>query len=218
MGSEKEIFDRYGRSYNAGDVIFREGDPGTEMFIIQSGKVKISKLIKGGDEKTLVILGPGDFFGEMAVIDKDNRSANAIAIEPSRLISLDEDVFEMHMQTNPKIVKKILKNLSTRLREANQQIANLMIRDTNRLVANTVLLVAHKHGEEGAEGISMNIDFSISELSKMCGVDIEKTREVVDKMVKARVLKLFGETMVVTSLEGLEKWIRYLEMKEQFGE
>jgi CRP-like cAMP-binding protein len=188
------------------------------MFIIQSGKVKISKLIKGGDEKTLVILGPGDFFGEMAVIDKDNRSANAIAIEPSRLISLDEDVFEMHMQTNPKIVKKILKNLSTRLREANQQIANLMIRDTNRLVANTVLLVAHKHGEEGAEGISMNIDFSISELSKMCGVDIEKTREVVDKMVKARVLKLFGETMVVTSLEGLEKWIRYLEMKEQFGE
>jgi CRP-like cAMP-binding protein len=218
MGSEKEIFDRYGRSYNAGDVIFREGDPGTEMFIIQSGKVKISKLIKGGDEKTLVILGPGDFFGEMAVIDKDNRSANAIALEPSRLISLDEDVFEMHMQTNPKIVKKILKNLSTRLREANQQIANLMIRDTNRLVANTVLLVAHKHGEEGAEGISMNIDFSISELSKMCGVDIEKTREVVDKMVKARVLKLFGETMVVTSLEGLEKWIRYLEMKEQFGE
>jgi CRP-like cAMP-binding protein len=218
MGSEKEIFDRYGRTYNAGDVIFREGDPGTEMFIIQSGKVKITKLIKGGDEKTLVILGPGDFFGEMAVIDKDNRSANAIAVESSRLISLDEDVFEMHMQTNPKIVKKILKNLSTRLREANQQIANLMIRDINRLVANTILLVAHKHGEEGAEGIAMNIDFSISELSKMCGVEIEKTREVVDKMVKARVLKLFGETIVVTSLEGLEKWIRYLEMKEQFGE
>jgi CRP-like cAMP-binding protein len=218
MGSEQEIFERYGRTYNAGDTIFREGDPGTEMFIIQSGKVKITKLVKGGVEKTLVILGPGDFFGEMAVIDKDNRSANAVAVEPSRLISLDEEVFEMHMQTNPKIVKKILKNLTTRLREANQQIANLMIRDTNRLVANTVLLVAHKHGDEGAEGITMNIDFTISELSKMCGVDLEKTHEVVDKMVKARVLKLFGETMVVTSMEGLEKWIRYLEMKEQFGE
>jgi len=218
MGSEQEIFERYGRTYNSGDVIFREGDPGTEMFIIQSGKVKITKLIKGGVEKTLVILGPGDFFGEMAVIDKDNRSANAVAVEPSRLISLDEEVFEMHMQTNPKIVKKILKNLTTRLREANQQIANLMIRDTNRLVANTVLLVAHKHGDEGAEGISMNIDFSIMELSRMCGVDIEKTREVVDKMVKARVIKLFGETIVVASMEGLEKWIRYLEMKEQFGE
>jgi CRP/FNR family cyclic AMP-dependent transcriptional regulator len=218
MSSEQEIFDRYGRTYNAGDIIFREGDVGAEMFIIQSGKVKITKLVKGGVEKTLVILGPGDFFGEMAVIDKDNRSANAVAVEPSRLISLDEDVFEMHMQTNPKIVKKILKNLTTRLREANHQIANLMIRDTNRLVANTVLLVAHKHGEEGAEGISMNIDFSINELSKMCGVDIEKTHEVVDKMVKARVLKLFGETIVVSGMDALEKWIRYLEMKEQFGE
>lgn len=218
MGSEQEIFERYGRTYNAGDVIFHEGDPGAEMFIIQSGKVKITKLVKGGVEKTLVILGPGDFFGEMAVIDKDNRSANAIAVEPSRLISLDEDVFEQHMQTNPKIVKKILKNLTTRLREANQQIANLMIRDTNRLVANTVLLVAHKHGEESAEGVTMNIDFTVAELSKMCGADMDKTREVVDKMVKARVLKLFGETIVVTSLDGLEKWIRYLEMKEQFGE
>jgi CRP-like cAMP-binding protein len=218
MGSEQEIFDRYGRTYNAGDVIFREGDVGAEMFIIQSGKVKITKLIKGGVEKTLVILGPGDFFGEMAVIDKDNRSATATAVEPSRLISLDEDVFEQHMQTNPKIVKKILKNLTTRLRETNQQIANLMIRDTNRRVADEIKWVAGKHGEEGPEGITMNIDFTVNELSKMCGVDLEKTREVVDKMLKARVVKLFGETLVVTSMDGLEKWIRYLEMKEQFGE
>ena len=218
MGSEQEIFDRYGRTYNAGDVIFREGDVGAEMFIIQSGKVKITKLIKGGVEKTLVILGPGDFFGEMAVIDKDNRSATATAVEPSRLISLDEDVFEQHMQTNPKIVKKILKNLTTCLRETNQQIANLMIRDTNRRVADEIKWVAGKHGEEGPEGITMNIDFTVNELSKMCGVDLDKTREVVDKMLKARVVKLFGETLVVTSMDGLEKWIRYLEMKEQFGE
>lgn len=218
MSSEQEIFERYGRTYNTGDFIFREGDPGTEMFIIQSGKVGITKLIKGGVEKTLASLGPGDFFGEMAVIDKANRSANAVAVEPSRLISLDEEVFEMHMQTNPKIVKKILKNLTTRLRDANQQIANLMIRDTNSRVANTIQMEVLKRGEEGVEGISMNPPFIIGDLSRSCGVDIEKAREVVDKMVKARVLKLFGETIVVTSTEGLEKWIRYLEMKEQFGE
>ena len=157
MSSEQEIFEKCGRSYNADDVIFREGDVGNEMFIIQSGKVKISKQLKDGVEKTLVILGAGDFFGEMAVIDKDVRSANAMAMEPSRLIALDEEVFEMHMQTNPKIVKKILKNLTSRLREANQQIANLMIKDANRLVANTILLVVHKHGEEGPNGITMDI-------------------------------------------------------------
>jgi CRP-like cAMP-binding protein len=219
MSSEQEIFERCGRSYNPGDVIFHEGDVGNEMFIIQSGKVKIAKQLKDGVEKTLVILGPGDFFGEMAVIDKDVRSANAVSLEASRLIALDEEVFEMHMQTNPKIVKKILKNLTSRLREANQQIANLMIKDANRLVCNTILLVVHKHGsEEGPGGITMDINFTVPELSKMCGLDTEKTREVVDRLKKARVITLNGEAIQVTSLASLEQFIRFLEMKEQFGE
>lgn len=218
MSTEQEIFDKCGRSYNANDIIFREGDMGNEMFIIQSGKVKITKQLKDGVEKTLVILGPGDFFGEMAVIDKDVRSANAIAMEASRLIALDEEVFEMHMQTNPKIVKKILKNLTSRLREANQQIANLMIKDSNRLVANTILLVVHKHGEDGPGGITMDIPFTVAELSKMCGLDLPKTQEIVDKLIKAKVIHMSGDAIVVTSLENLEKFIRFLEMKEQFGE
>ncbi len=218
MSTEQEIFEKCGRTYNSNDIIFREGDVGNEMFIIQSGKVKISKQLKDGVEKTLVILGAGDFFGEMAVIDKDVRSANAIAMEPSRLIALDEEVFEMHMQTNPKIVKKILKNLTSRLRESNQQIATLLIKDANRLVANTILLVVHKHGEEGPSGITMDINFTVSELSKMCGLDLPKTQEVVDRLVKARVISLSGGAIVVTSLENLEKFIKFLEMKEQFGE
>lgn len=218
MSTEQEIFDKCGRTYDANDVIFREGDLGNEMFIIQSGKVKITKQLNDGAEKILVILGPGDFFGEMAVIDKDVRSANAFAAEPSRLIALDEEVFEMHMQTNPKIVKKILKNLTARLRDANQQIANLMIKDANRLVANTILLVVHKHGEEGGEGITMDIPFTVVELSKMCGLDIAKTQEIVQKLLKAKVVRMAGETIVVTSLDSLEKFIKFLEMKEQFGE
>ena len=218
MSSEQEIFDKCGRSYNPGDVIFREGDMGNEMYIIQSGRVKITKQLKDGVEKTLVILGPGDFFGEMAVIDKDVRSANASAMDASRLIALDEEVFEMHMQTNPKIVKKILKNLTSRLRDANNQIANLMIKDANRLVANTILLVVHKHGQDGPGGITMDINFTVQELSKMCGLDFPKTQEIVDKLIKAKVVSLSGDIIVVTSLDNLEKFIKFLEMKEQFGE
>ncbi len=218
MSTEQEIFDKCGRSYNPGDNIFREGDVGNEMYIIQSGRVKITKQLKDGVEKTLVILGPGDFFGEMAVIDKDVRSANATAVDASRLIALDEEVFEMHMQTNPKIVKKILKNLTSRLRDANQQIANLMIKDANRLVANTILLVVHKHGQEGPTGITMDISFNVPELSKMCGLDLPKTQEIVDKLIKAKVVSLSGDIIIVTSLDNLEKFIRFLEMKEQFGE
>jgi CRP-like cAMP-binding protein len=217
MSTEQEIFEKCGRTYNPGDVIFREGDLGNEMFIIQSGKVKISKQLKDG-EKTLVILGPGDFFGEMAVIDKDVRSANATALEGSRLIALDEEVFEMHMQSNPKIVKKILKNLTARLRDANQQIANLLIKDANRLVANTILLAVHKHGTEGPGGITTDPPLTAAGLSRDCGLDIAKTQEILQKMLKAKVVTVSGETIIVNGLDSLEKFIKFLEMKEQFGE
>jgi CRP-like cAMP-binding protein len=214
MGSEQEIFDKYGREYQAGEIIFREGDVGVEMFIIQSGRVKITKLIKG-EETILVELGPGDFFGEMAVIDKDPRSANAVAVESSRLIVLDEDVFEMHMQTNPKIVKKILKNLTQRLRNSNQTIANLLIKDTNLRVVNTLLREAQR-SESGPDGIAVSL--TVEGLNKACGLELDKTREAVSKMLKARVLKSAEPFMTVASLDSLEKYIKYLEMKEQFGE
>src|SRR6185503_13084051 len=123
MSSEQEIFEKCGRTYNPNDFVFREGDVGNEMFIIQTGKVMITKQLKSGESKTLAVLGPGDSFGEMAVIDKDVRSANAIAIEPSRFIVLDEEVFKIQMQSNPKFVKKTLKILPSRLGDANQKIA-----------------------------------------------------------------------------------------------
>jgi CRP-like cAMP-binding protein len=218
MSGEQEVFEKYGRLYNPNDVVFREGDVGAEMYIIQSGKIMITKQLKSGEEKTLAVLGPGDTFGEMAIIDKDVRSANAIAIEPSRLIALDEELFEAHIQTNPKIVKKILKILSSRLRDANQQIADLMIKNDKRLVANTILLVVHKHGQESADGIEMDINFTVSFLSKMCGLDLAKTQEIIANLVRARVVRMSGDAIVVTSLDNLEKFIKFLEMKELFGE
>ncbi len=218
MSTEQETFEKYGRLYNTNDVIFHEGDEGAEMYIIQSGKVMITKQLKSGEEKTLAVLGPGDSFGEMAVIDKDVRSANAIAMEPSRLIALDEELFEAHIQTNPKIVKKILKILTSRLRDANQQIADLMIKNDKRMVANTILLMVHKHGQEGPDGIVIDSNFTTSFLSKMCGLELTKTQEIVDKLIHARVVKMSGEMLVVTSIDNLEKFIKFLEMKELFGE
>ena len=121
MGSEQEIFDRYGRTYNAGDVIFHEGDAGAEMFIIQSGKVKITKLVKGGVEKTLVILGPGDFFGEMALLDKSPRSATVECAEDSQVFVLLSDQFNEVSSGNPEFVSHMKSLAAARKFEQKQQ-------------------------------------------------------------------------------------------------
>lgn len=218
MSTAHEIFERYGKTYSAGSTIFKEGDLGEELFIIQSGQVKISKKT-AEDEKTLVILSEGDFFGEMAVIDREPRSASAIAIADTKCIVLNQEVFESTMQSNIHIVKKILRNMSARLRDANKQIENLLLKDNNRRIANTLTLLAKKHGTKTPQGIVMDFPLTAVELANSAGLggDLEKVKIIVSKLEKAKVINIIDEKISITSLENLEKFIQYLEMKEEFG-
>jgi CRP-like cAMP-binding protein len=218
MRTAQEIFSRYGKTYAAGDVIFNEGDIGEEMFIIQSGQVKIVKKTNK-EEKTLVILSEGDFFGEMAVIDREPRSAGAVAITETRCIVLNNAVFESTMQSNIHIVKRILRNMSSRLREANKQIANLLLKDHNRRVANTLVLIAQKHGTQTDKGIVMDFPLTVVELASSSGLsaEIDKVKDILSKLEKAKVIRFEGERIIISSLENLGKFIQYLEMKEEFG-
>ncbi|CAG0961310.1 partial Cyclic AMP receptor protein, partial [Anaerolineae bacterium] len=77
MSESDQLFARFGKTCGAGEVLFREGDAGDRMYVIQSGAVRISKTVKG-EEKTLAILGPGEFFGEMAILNAKPRTATAI--------------------------------------------------------------------------------------------------------------------------------------------
>ncbi len=217
MSNQNEIFQKYGRNYAAGEKIFAEGEIGAEMFIIQTGKVRISKR-STDTEKTLVVLEDGDFFGEMAVIDKGPRSASATAVDEVKCIVLNEELFEQQMQNNARIVKKILKNMSARLRDANKQIENLLIRDANSRVAHTLLHLAHKNG--GKPGVEIKIDnLTVEELAKTVGMtnEVPKVTEILGKMEQVRITRMENNKIVISSLENLEKFIRYLEMKEQFG-
>ena len=180
MATAQEIFERYGKVYPSGATIFKEGDVGEEMFIIQTGQIRITKKTNDG-EKTLVILSEGDFFGEMAVIDREPRSASAIAITEIKCIVLNQEVFESTMQSNIHIVKKILRNMSSRLREANKQIENLLVKDHNRRVANTLALIAHKHGKKSSRGITIDFPFSSRELADAAGLvgEREKVKSIL---------------------------------------
>lgn len=217
MSNQGEIFNKYGRTFAAGEKIFAEGEIGAEMFIIQTGRVRISKRSQDV-EKTLVVLEDGDFFGEMAVIDKGPRSATATAVDEVKCIVLNEELFEQQMQNNARIVKKILKNMSARLRDANKQIENLLIKDVNSRVAHTLLNLAHKAGAK--PGVEIKVDgLTVEELAKMVGMGNEpaKVSEILSKMEQVRITRIEAGKVVISSLENLEKFIRYLEMKEQFG-
>jgi CRP-like cAMP-binding protein len=112
-------------SYAAGDVIFREGDLGTEMFIIQDGEVNIIKHING-EAHLLSRLEKGDFFGEMAVLENVPRTADAVAVTEVRTVVINGARFDEMLRKNPEVAVRIIRKYSKRLREANALLERLM--------------------------------------------------------------------------------------------
>lgn len=218
MAAGPETFEKFAKVFRPQELIFKQGDPGEHMYIIQSGKVEVFLTTPQG-EKSLTFYGPGDFFGEMAIIDKATRSANCRAAEETRLIMLDERTFDLHVQSNPAIVRKILKNMSNRLRDTNQQLSNLLIKDVNRRIANRILLLCAQHGIKGPGGIKMDHQFGEAELAKDVGMQDEpaKVHEVVEKLQQSKIIDIQGGQIIVLSVENLEKFIQYLAMKAEFG-
>src|SRR3954470_10337379 len=115
------------RKHPAGTVLFREGERGRTMYVIRSGKVNIWKRISDS-EITLAMLGPGEFFGEMALLEGLPRSAGATVVEESLLIEVEQATFETLVRKNGEISVRLMRRLSSRLREADRQIQALMSR------------------------------------------------------------------------------------------
>jgi len=214
-GGTPEIMQKYGRTFKSGEVIFREGEEGSEMYIIQSGKVRIVKRSRD-EEKTLGVLTDGDFFGEMAVIDKGPRSATAVADAECQIIVFNDKVFESQIQVNPTIAKKIMKRMSARLREANERIATLLLKDNTSRVAAALLSIVQRQGKQVESGKELPYAATMNQISEMVAVEPEKTSEVLQKLGKARVLRVEGDNIVVTSADDIQRFMNYLAMKERF--
>jgi CRP-like cAMP-binding protein len=121
MGAEKNPFAKFLTHFNKGHVLFHEGDDGEDMYIVQSGKVAIKKKLKEG-EATLAVLEKGDFFGEMAILERLPRSATAEVVEDGDLIVIAGEIFGDMIKANPEIAVRMLRKQSIRLRETNKQL------------------------------------------------------------------------------------------------
>ena len=111
--------------FKAGELVFREGDAGSEMFIVQSGVVQVFRNL-GGQEQVLAVMEKGDFFGEMSVLEGSARTANARAQEDCELIEINSTVFDHMIRGNIEIAVRMLRKLSTRLQEAGRRVEEMM--------------------------------------------------------------------------------------------
>lgn len=209
------LLQRFGRSVPKGTVLFREGESGQEMFVLQSGRVQLSRTIRGREE-VLAELGPGEFFGEMSILNEKPRSATATVIEDAQLLALDPRTFEAMIKANTEIAVRMIKKLAKRLDDANERIENLLLRDASSRVVHAVLVAARAQGTSTERGLVLTL--SVADLHRKTGVDDERVVEVLTRMERSQLLSREGDTLAVPSVAKLEEFLEFLEMREKFGE
>lgn len=134
------------RHFRKNSLIIFEEDIGNSLFVIKSGRVKISRISSEGSEAILAILGQGDFFGELAVIDGLGRSATVTAIDDVELLMLRRQEFLELLERIPKIAIALLKELASRIRKSDAHIRSLTLLDAKGRVANTLIRLANDIG------------------------------------------------------------------------
>lgn len=137
------------RIYSRGTIIFREGEETDGIYIITEGLIKVYKMSIDGREKTLAILNPGDIMGEMALFDYSYRSATAEALEASTVNVIPRQDFERLLEEMPALAIKVIRVLAERLRQADEEIKNLLFLNArSRVILNLVQLVEqHMQGK-----------------------------------------------------------------------
>jgi CRP-like cAMP-binding protein len=215
MGAEEALFQRFGREFPRGTVLFREGEPGKEMYVLQAGRVAISKKVRDV-EKVLATLGPGEFFGEMAIISNKPRNASAIVADDAKLLVIDPKTFEAMIRGNSEIAVRMIKKLADRLSEADAQIENLLLADPSSRVVHAILQACQSRGRQMEEGIE--IDFAVREQPREIGVGEPAIRFMLDKLERSGIIERSGDRLVVHDTARLHDFLSYLEMKWKFGD
>ncbi len=215
MSAEEALFQRFGKEMPKGTVLCREGEPGKEMYVLQSGKVAISKKVRDV-EKVLAILGPGEFFGEMAIISNKPRNASATVEEDARLLVIDPKTFEAMIRGNSEISVRMIKKLAERLSEADAQIESLLLGDPSSRVVHHILQLCQSRGRPSEDGIE--IDLVVRELPRELSVGEPAIRYLMHRLEKSGLIEVSGERVVVRDTARLFDFLRYLEMKWKFGD
>jgi CRP/FNR family cyclic AMP-dependent transcriptional regulator len=204
-----ELLRRFARDFPRGTVLFREGDPGGEMYVVQRGKVSISARV-GAVEKVLSTLGQGEFFGEMSILNHAPRSATAACLEDCQLLVVDARTFEAMVRASSEIAVRMIQKLAGRLAEADRQIENLLLRDARARVVHFVAGAA-------ARSPGAALDLPPAELAVRLDVDAKSVAEVLHTLERAGLLSGSEGAWTVPDADRLRHFLDLLQLDSRPG-
>ena len=185
------------RKYPRDAVIFFESDPGDAMFMIIAGRVKVTILSDDGREIILSILSDRDFFGEMALLDNEPRSATAIAVQDTEVAVIHQKDFLSIVEKRPRVAINLLSALSDRLRKANHQIGSLALLDVYGRVAGVLLEMARDTGIRLKDGRIRFRRPTHQEIANMIGATRETVSRTISDLHRQGYIEISGKNVVI---------------------
>ncbi len=200
------------KTYRDNTMIFCENEPGGEVYVIQSGKVKITK-IPVDEEVLLAVLKSGDIFGEMSLLENKPRSASAISFGEVKVLAINRANFEEMVHMQPQLAIKVVQLLSERIWTAYRQLENLTIKDPLTRIYDTLLLQLEKQKIPIHTHDSHNFEFGSKELLNMVGLPPDKGERFIVQLLNDKYFSLEDGKIICSNLEELEKSVHFYKKK-----
>ncbi len=213
--AQERLLARFGRLFAAGTVIFRDGDKAEHAFMLQSGRVRLLKQI-GTMERSLRVARPGDLFGEVALLQGSVQHTTAVALEDAVALALDRATFRQVLSGSPEVGARMLEQLIRRLRDAEDQIEILMVRDQHsKVVIALVKLAQQQVGSEERPNGQVVLPVSPLELSAQVGLDVDTVKRIIMQLRESGYVRIQDEKVELPDLEHLRELYSLLGVKEQ---
>ncbi|MBK9031696.1 MAG: Crp/Fnr family transcriptional regulator [Myxococcales bacterium] len=215
----ENLIERFARDYAPGCVLFREGDPGDFMYVIQSGTVEIRR-----GERVLAVLPPGEFLGEMALINARPRSATAVVREPARLLVIEARTFEAMLRGRVEIAVRMIRTLAGRLERANQQVELLLLPNANHRVVQCLRQMADEQyaAAGGAHDYAVHLPLRVDELAERVALTTREVAEVLNRLAAAQLVTtardagIDADGLVIPEVGRLLDFLEFLELRDRF--
>lgn len=192
------------RQYRAGATIFHREDPGFNLHILREGRVKLVLASPEGREVTVGLLRPGDFFGELALLDGGPRSASVVALEPVETVTLERPPFVAVLEQHPEVSSALLAVLGDRLRRTDELVQDILFLDLPGRLAKQLLALAGEHGVPGAGGTRIDLRLNQSDLAAIVGATRESVNRCLNAYAERGLLRVERDAITILQPEALQ--------------
>ena len=206
MAMDLAAFGRFTRTFQPGEMIFSEHEPGENFYLIQSGRVQLVKII-GDIERTLDILQPSEMFGEMAILENSPRSATAIALDQVKVLEFNSQNFEILMMGNPQIALKLLKMFSKRIYDSKRRFMILTLPDPQAKIADVFLMLDETQADIDKFTDSREFKISVEDVAHWAGMGVSETKDTLNHFVTQRRMEVFPDRIVLKNINDFSRFV-----------